>query len=68
MDKYDKDILTIEEITELGYILVKENTRVFHPDRCTPIVTETDNLEPKFKVGDIVRLIDDSYKNEGKPK
>lgn len=68
MDKYDKDILTIEGITELGYILVKEDTRTFHPDRCTPVVTETDKPEPKFKVGDFVRLIDDSYKYEGKPK
>ena len=68
MDKYDNNILTIKEITEHGYIHVKESTRVFHPDRCTPVVTETDKPEPKFKVGDIVRLIDDSYKNEGKPK
>lgn len=75
MDKYNNNILTIKEITKRGYILVKENLRMFHPDRCTPVVTETSGLEPyllkpkpKFKVGDIVRLIDDSYKNEGKPK
>lgn len=68
MDKYDKNILTIKEITELGYIFVKENTRAFHSDRCTPVDTEIDKPEPKFKVGDFVRLIDDSYKNDGKPK
>lgn len=74
MDKYDKDILTIRKITDdTDYILVEENSRTYHPDRCTPVVTETSGLlphllEPKFKVGDTVRLIDDSYVNEGKPK
>jgi len=64
MDQYDKDILTIQEITNLGYILVNENSRAFHPDRCTPIVTETNKPIPKFKVGDIVRLINDDYKHD----
>lgn len=75
MDKLDKSILTIERINNLGYIFVKENQRAFHPDRCTHVVTETSGLElhlpnpePKFKVGDIVRLINDTYKGEGKPK
>lgn len=75
MDQYDKDILTIKEIIDNGYILVEENSRAFHPDRCTPIDTKTSGLEPhlkpepKFKVGDIVRLINDDYKyDDARPK
>jgi len=44
MNMLDNNILTIKKITYNNYILVKENSREFHPDRCTPIDTKTSGL------------------------